>query len=141
MSFRNWNPFLSIFSMAAILGSASAIQAADRMRSGQWEVTVIDGSQTRTNTHCDKPEEVRLANGSPEGIRASLEKSAASLHCTLQDFKMKGSNVSYTYACPGRVTKTRTSYHGDTFETVVTTSIGGKDHTRQIKGRRLGECP
>jgi Protein of unknown function (DUF3617) len=127
--------------VSLILIGAASLQAADRMKSGQWEVSVTDNGRTATNTHCDKPEQVKMANGSPEEIRASLEKSAAALHCTLQDFKMESDTISYTYACPGRSTASKTSYHGDSYETEVISKVGAEDHTRQIKGRRLGECP
>jgi len=81
--------------VALMLIAVSSLLAADRMKSGQWEVAVTDNGRTASNTHCDTPEQVKVANGSPPEIRASLEKSATSLHCTLQDFKMKGDAISY----------------------------------------------
>jgi hypothetical protein len=74
-----------LFALALI--AVPSIQAADRMRSGQWEVSVVDSGHTATHTHCDTPEEVRTVNGGAEQIRGSLEKGAASLHCTLEDFQ------------------------------------------------------
>jgi len=112
------------------------------MKSGQWEVSSTDDSgHTATNTHCDTPEQVKITNGSPEEIRASLEKSATSLHCTIQNFKLDNNTVSYTYARPNRSTDSKTAYHsGDSYETTVTTKIDGKERTSQIKARRLGDC-
>lgn len=130
---------IALSSLALVAGSW--LQAGDRMKSGQWEVTSTDGGQTRTNTHCDTPEQVKAANGNSEEIRTSLEKSARSLHCSLQDFKMESDTISYTYNCPGRSTASKTSYHGNSYESMVTSKTGGEEHTRQVKGRRLGECP
>ncbi|HMH05519.1 MAG TPA: hypothetical protein VK579_02445 [Terriglobales bacterium] len=54
---------------------------------------------------------------------------------------MQSDAISYTYVRPGRSTLSETSYHGDTYEIVVTWKLGGQEHRRQIRGRRLGECP
>ena len=139
MNILNVVALLSLVTL--ILATKPTLQASERMKSGQWEVSVTDNGRTATSTHCDTPEQVKTANGRSEEVRASLEKSASSLHCTLQDFKMESATISYTYACPGRSTATKTSYHGDSYETSVTSKVGAEEHTRQIKGRRLGECP
>jgi hypothetical protein len=68
------------------------------MQSGRWEATVSAGDQTSTNTHCITPEQVKTANGSREEIRASLQKSAARLHCTLDDFKIEEKTFP-TFTC------------------------------------------
>ncbi len=137
---KNFHAVALLSFVPLVLIAVSSLLAADRMKSGQWEVAVTDNGHTASNTHCDTPEQVKVANGSPEEIRASLEKSATSLHCTLQGFKLENDAISYTYECPGRSTESKTSYHGDSFETVVLSKVGGQEHTRQIKGRRLGEC-
>ncbi len=124
-----------------ILVAAPCLRAAERMKSGQWEVSITENAQTHTNTHCDTPDQVKGTNGSPEEIRASLEKSATGIHCTIKDFKMENDTISYTYVCPGRSTASTTTYRGDTYESVVTSKSAGEEHTRQLKGRRLGACP
>jgi hypothetical protein len=124
-----------------ILIAAPFLRAAERMKSGQWEVSIAENGQAHTNTHCDTEDQVKGTNGSPEEIRASLDKSATHIHCTIKDFKMENDTISYTYVCPGRSTTSTTTYHGDTYESVVTSKVGGEEHTRQLKGRRLGACP
>lgn len=128
---------LAVFALSAV----SSLQAADRMRSGQWEATVTAGGQTSTNTHCISPEQVKTANGSREEIRASLEKSAASLHCTLDDFKIEEKTVSYVYSCPGKSTQSKTFYNGDSYVTILTLKTGSQVKTSEFRGRRLGACP
>lgn len=124
-----------------ILIAAPSLRATERMKSGQWEVSITENGQAHTNTHCDTPDQVKGTNGSPEEVRASLEKSATGIHCTIKDFKMENDTISYTYVCPGRSTASTTTYHGDTYESVVTSKSAGEEHTRQLKGRRLGACP
>ena len=124
-----------------ILIAAPFLRATERMKSGQWEVSITENGQAHTNTHCDTEDQVKGTNGSPEEVRTSLEKSATGIHCTIKDFKMENDTISYTYVCPGRSTASTTTYHGDTYESVVTSKIAGEEHTRQLKGRRLGACP
>jgi hypothetical protein len=121
---------------------AQSVLAADRMKSGQWEVTISANGRSATNTHCDPPGAVKMTNGSSEEIRSALEKSAVTLQCKLQDFKMDDTNISYSYACADKTMETKTSYHdGNTFETTRTTKVGGQEQTSVTKGRRVGECP
>lgn len=139
MNARNAVAPLPLALALALMGGHA--DAAERMKSGQWEVSVTESGQTHVSTQCDSPEKVAGTNGTAAEVRASLEKSAASLHCTIQGFKLEGDTISYTYACPGRSTTSTTSYHGDTYESEVTSKSGGREDTRQIKGRRLGACP
>jgi hypothetical protein len=136
---RNLLALLSMLIFAIL--STSSLQATDRMKSGQWEVTVSGGGRSAKNTHCVSQEQAKIANGSPEEIRASLEKSAVTMHCTLQDFKLEKNNVSFLYACPAGSTESKTEYSGDTYDTTVITKDGTEEHTAQFKGRRLGDCP
>jgi hypothetical protein len=138
---KTGNLFAVLSTLAFAIVSTSSLQATDRMKSGQWEATVTGGGRSATNTHCVTQEQAKIANGSPEEIRASLEKSAATMHCKLQDFKLEKNSVSFLYACPTGSTKSITEYSGDTYDTTVITKNGAEEHTAQFKGRRLGDCP
>jgi len=132
---------LVLASWPLIAAFSPSLSAAERMRGGMWEVTTTEGGKSQVNTHCVTPDQARGSNGTEQEVRAGLETGAASLHCTLQDFALKGDTISYTYACPSRSTTSSTTYHGDTYESVVTSKASTGSHTRQIKGRRLSDCP
>jgi hypothetical protein len=131
---------LSVGSLAPI--AVPSLQAAERMRAGQWEITSTSDGQSRTNTHCDSAARVKDANGSAEEVQASLEKGAAKLHCTVEDLKVGTDSISYRYVCPQTTTTSVTTYHGDTFDSQVTSKgAAGGEHASHTTGRRLGECP
>ena len=133
--------FFALVAVVAAINSPE-LRAADRFQSGQWETTVTEkGGAARSNAHCLTAAQLKSANGSEAEVRASLEKGATGLHCALERFKMQGDTISYTYACAGRSTDYTTDYHGDHYESVVTTSGTGGTHVSEIKGRRPGECP
>jgi Protein of unknown function (DUF3617) len=132
----------TLFLALAALACTPALRAADRFQSGQWETTVSEkGAAGRTSAHCLTAAQVKSANGSADEVRASLEKGATDLHCSVKGFKMEGDTVAYTYACAGRSTEHTTTYHGDRYESVVTSTGPGGSHVSEVKGRRLGECP
>lgn len=120
--------------------AATSTLAAERMKPGQWELTVTEGSRTHTNTDCITPEKVKAVNGSPEEVRAEIEAHAAAMNCTVQDFKMEGDTVSYTTACSSFSMENTISYHGDAMETEMKMK-GPGGASRKVKARRLGACP
>ena len=121
-----------------ILMFAPSAQAAERMKSGQWENTFTAAGQSRTSAKCVTPQEVEAINGTPAEVRAEVEQKSAAGSCSVENFKMEGDVVSYTTNCGGTSTTETTSYHGDTFEMVMSTK--GEPATAQAKGRRLGVC-
>ena len=132
---------LVLLSVPLVANLSRPVFAADRMKAGMWEVTTTEAGKSQVNTHCVPPDQAKGSNGTEQEVRAALDTSAAGLHCTIQDFALKGDTISYTYACPNRSTTSSTTYHGDTYESAVTSKASTGSHTRQIKGRRLGDCP
>jgi hypothetical protein len=130
---------LSSLGTLLAIGLPSA-HAQERMKSGKWEVTITSEGKSSTNAHCLPLDQVAMANGSSEQIRTTMEKGAAAIHCKLQDFKVDGDTISYTYACPASTTKSKTTYHGNSYESEIVSTRDGKEHTRQVKGHRLGDC-
>jgi hypothetical protein len=119
---------------------APSIWATERMKAGQWELTVTEGSKTHTSNECVTPEKVKAVNGGPDEVRAEIAGRAAAMGCTVQNFKMQGDTVSYTTACTTFAMDNTISYHGDAMET-VTTMKGSGGPSRKVKARRLGACP
>jgi Protein of unknown function (DUF3617) len=129
-----------LFILGAALTVAYPLEAQERMKNGQWELTITSEGKSSTNAHCIPPDQVSMGNGSSEKVRATMEKGAAAIHCTLQDLKVDDNTISYTYSCPTTKTKSKTTYHGDSYESEIVSIRDGKEHTRQVKGRRLGDC-
>jgi hypothetical protein len=132
---------IAALSLAAlILIVAPSLKAAERMKSGQWELTFTAAGQSHTSTKCATPEEVKAINGTPAEVRAEVEEKTKAGNCSVENFKMEGDVVSYTTNCAGTSTTETTSYHGDTFEMVMSTKEAPDGATAHAKGRRLGVC-
>ena len=127
--------------MALTLVSAPSAWAAERMKSGQWEMTSEYVGKPRVSTQCVTPNDVKAVNGTPAELRAYIEKTTNAATCKVQNFKMEGDTVSYTSTCSEASSDSTTTYHGDSFEMVITSRAGGKEQIRHMKARRLGACP
>jgi hypothetical protein len=136
----NRSTLLSLAALLLLVAAPSA-WAAERMKSGQWEMTTVDGSRSRTVTHCVTPEESKAVNGTAAELRAYIEQGTKAANCTVQNFKMQGDTVSYTSACKGTSTDSTTTYHGDSYEMAMASKSAARSTTRQVKARRLGACP
>ena len=129
--------------MCLTLGAATALHAQERMRSGNWENTVItaDG-QTMTKNACLSAHDAAMSNGSPAVIRAEIEKAIAkSGRCKLTDFKMDGNSTTETMVCGADTIRNETTFHGgDSIETTTTQTRSGVVTVAHFKGRRTGDC-
>lgn len=119
---------------------APSVLASERMKAGQWELTITEGGHSHTTAECETEEKVKAANGTPNEVRAAVEQRAAAMNCTIKNFKMEGDTVSYTTACTTFSMDNKISYHGDSMET-ETTMKGSGGASRKVKARRLGACP
>jgi len=128
--------------MCLTLSIATAVHAQERMRTGMWENTVTAASgQAATRSHCFRPADAAMSNGSPAAVRAETEKAIAKSGCTLKDFKLDSNALTETMVCGTTTILQETKFHGgDSFETTMTNRVGGVTHVSQIKGRRTGEC-
>ena len=121
--------------------AARPISAADRLQSGQWEVTSTSKSGDQTYKHCVTPDEAGSVNGDTRSARAYAEKKAAG-RCTIKDYKVAGDEVSYVMTCGKTTIQSTATYRGDTFEGEMTTKAKGAAKVlSHIKARRLGLCP
>jgi hypothetical protein len=127
--------------LALTLTVASPLLAAERMKSGEWEFTsTVSGRGTRTIKHCVTPAEASSVNGDAKAGRAAAEKTAAK-NCTVQEYKIVGDTVSYALSCAATTIASTATYHGTSFEGVVTSKRDGKEDTTHVKARFLGACP
>ncbi|HEV7669081.1 MAG TPA: DUF3617 family protein [Thermoanaerobaculia bacterium] len=118
-----------------------ALHAADRMAVGQWDFDLTTDGTTHTSKHCVTPEEAAGVNGSVTSAREHSAKSAAHGHCALTSFEIQGDKVSYALACGTRTIESQATYHGETFEGILTTSNAGKVTKTSVKAHRVGACP
>ncbi|MEO8925503.1 MAG: DUF3617 family protein [Caldimonas sp.] len=126
---------------AASVLCAPSVQAADRMKSGLWEMTSTNGGAAHTGSTCAAPDTVKLINGTPSELRAFVESTNAQAKCRVQNYKLDGDVESYTAVCGGSSTDITTTYHGDSYKMVMTTKGDAGVSTSQIQARRLGPCP
>jgi len=138
---KNLNGFILLSLAALLLLATPAAWGAERMQSGQWEMTSLVRGHSQTSTHCVTPQEAKAVNGTPADLRAFIEETTQAAHCKVENLKMAGDTVSYTTACAKTSIDSTTTYHGDHFEMVMNTQGGGDSAKRQVKARRLGACP
>jgi hypothetical protein len=131
----------ALFLLALTLLSAPPLLAAERMKSGQWEFTSThQGRPAQTFKHCMTPADAASVNGDAKAGRAAAEKSAGN-KCALKEYKIAGDTVTYTLACDTKTISSTVTYHGDSFEGVLTTKSAGKEDVTRVKARYLGACP
>jgi hypothetical protein len=126
-----------------MLSAATTLHAQQRMRTGMWENTVTaSGGRTATRSHCFKPADAAMSNGSPAVVRAETEKALSKAGaCTLKDFKLDDNSMTQTVVCGKSTIHQETKFHGgDSFETTMTHTEDGVTNVSQIKGRRTGDC-
>jgi hypothetical protein len=129
------------FIVLALIAAASS-GAETRLRAGNYETTSMFGESTTAvkGTHCFTAAEAGPINGDAATLRASAEKAAADKHFTVKDYKLQGDTQSYTLVGAGTSTTTTTTYHGDSYEFVMS-SANDPGSTVHMKGRRIGDCP
>ena len=123
------------------LSTATTLRAQERMQTGTWENTVTAYGQTATRSHCFKPADAAMSNGSPAMVRAETEKALSKNGCTLKDFKLDANTLTQTMVCGKSTILQETKFHGgDSVETTMTYMEDGVTKVTQLKGRRTGAC-
>ncbi len=125
-----------------VLFGLTLLPAEERMRAGLWEVTTSNDTKQPGITHneCYTPALVKLANSPADVVRETTEKHAVAMGCTLKEFKAGRNAMSMLKVCGAKSTAISSTYGGDAFETVVTTTGAGAKTVIQIKGKRIGDC-
>jgi len=124
----------------ALTMSAAALFAADRVRTGQWEVTSTSNGKARTFKNCVGAEEAGAVNGDAKASRAYTEKLTG--QCKFTDYKVEGNTVSSLMTCGGSTIRTTTTFHGDSYQSDSTTKTGsGSEVASHISAKRIGACP
>ena len=127
--------------LTVILGTSGWLHAADRMMSGQWELTMTTKGEAQVLKFCADTSTLRVANGDARTGREALSKLHAETGCKVTDFKVEGNTVSYGLACPDRTVRITETYHGDHYEGVLKTKTVSEEITTNSKAHRLGVCP
>jgi hypothetical protein len=110
---------------------ALSVEAADRMRAGQWVGTWTGAGRTQATSTCMARSDVDAMNGDVKSIQTYLEKTIPPTICKLSDIKVKGNDVIYTSICAGgKANVITTTYHGDSFES--TDSTGAKSEAKWV---------
>lgn len=125
------------------LSAVACLHAQDRMRTGPWEVTTTNEGKPASAPHssCFTPAMVELANMPATAMREATEKAATQNgSCTVKDFKLDGNKISMTLSCGARSSAYSSTYSGESFETVITSTEAGARTVVQMKGRRIGDC-
>ena len=122
-------PLMLVFACLAL-----PVQAADRMRAGQWVGTTVVGGRTYPNSSCISQSDADAMNGDARAVEAYLRKIIPPEACTITAVKVDGTQVIYTGSCGGGAPKVvTTSYHGS--------SSAGTDTTgAKTEAKLVGPC-
>lgn len=130
-----------LVTVIALATAAATLSAAERMRTGQWEVTSTSNGSTRTLKNCLGAAEAGAANGDAKTGRAYMEKMVPA-QCKFTDYKVEGNLVSSVMTCGTTTVRSTTTYHGDRYESDSTTKIGSAaEVVSHVSAKRIGECP
>ena len=131
-----------LIAAGALALASSLLLAAERVRPGQWEFTIVHpGGEPNVFKHCITAEEATSVNGDTKTARAYAEKKAAG-RCTITSYDVHGNTVSYALKCGEVAIRSKSVFHGDTSEGDETSKKGSAPEVvSHVKARRLGECP
>ena len=128
--------------IALPLATTVSLHGQVRMRAGLWENTVISSGRTATHNACISPAQEESTAGTVDFMREAIEKSLAKNGaCKLKEFTVMGTTRTELMVCGKTVIKNPTTFHGDSFETMSTSTTGDAVKSTLMKGRRLGDCP
>ena len=135
---------LSLFLLGAAAATATAVQTP--MRPGRWEVVMnmqmpnMPASMPEMkSTQCITPEQ--LAKDPASGLPRGMDQT--SKDCTVSDFKVDGSTVSWKMACTGQMKMSGTgemTFKDDTYAGVMRMTMPQGEMTMKLAGKRLGDC-
>ena len=85
----------------------------------------------------------KIANGDAKSGREWKQKTLDKFgkgRCAIKAYDVIGNTVSATIVCGKSVVTTRTTYHGETSESEVTTTDSGKTMSVHVTAKRVGAC-
>ena len=123
-----------VLSVTILALGVTPAPAADRVHSGQWEITIGDGAQGAPMRSCVTTAQASVANADDKTFQEYLVKAAEEVGCTVKDVKVSGNQVTIDSVCAGEQNMNTTTYHGDWYEQVNSNGM-------KIRARRIGACP
>jgi hypothetical protein len=119
-----------------------------RVQPGLWEIAFSVNGTPSTNTYCITPEQANVMNSDPATVQVYVERAVAEENgggCTVKHFSLEGNTISLIKACGSGQSEFTTSlvrtYYGDTAESEVVSSSGGRELHIKSTQRRIGVCP
>lgn len=100
----------------------------------------IDGKAGSIGNTCYTPAMVEMANMPAKQLLEFTTNASVKRGCTVKDFTVERNKISMVKSCPGSVAEISSTYSGDAFETLDTTTKAGATKVIRMKGRRNGDC-
>jgi hypothetical protein len=135
---------------AFVLGAAAAVATAvqNPMRPGQWEIVMNMQMPNMPMampemkvTECITPEQLEKdpTSGLPRVMASKDGKQA----CTVSDYKIDGSTVTWKMACTGQMPMDGTgemTFKGDSYTGLMKMTAPQGEITMKFAGKRMGDC-
>jgi hypothetical protein len=116
---------------SAVACLAVAAEAANRVRAGQWEMTVMVAGREVSRSTCLSQADADAINGDARSIKEYAERVSSPAGCKVTDVTINGNQIIVTSVCAaGKQNVGTTTYHGDSFETVNTN--GAKSQSKWV---------
>lgn len=124
-----------------ILALALPAVAADFMKAGKWEATVVIEAANATGTQVPPIVVVRCITPA-EAADPKPAAPAEGDECAITDYKVDGRTVSWTLSCRSRnlVGRGSITYADETYAGSMELTVGDRVTTHRYSGKRLGEC-
>ncbi len=120
--------------------ATAAAFAAPRVSAGQWEHVMARKADSSKFAACMSDAEAASLNSDSQTARAYFEKKTPSMQKAIRSFDLQGNTLSYVIVVGDRTIESKTTFHGDTSETLKTTKGPDGTDTVTIKSRRVGPC-
>lgn len=130
------------FALALILTAFTSAHADVDLHEGMWEIT---SKVEMSGMPVQIPDTTVSQCINKENIIPKTNKKINE-HCTISEQKIEGNTVTWKMKCSGKMeSQGSITYHGDTFEGLITSKIeipdmGMMTMTVQLAGKRTGEC-
>jgi len=125
--------------VAVLALSLPAFAAKSPMKPGKWQTTVtmempgMPAMQPMTFTNCVTKEQAE----NPQPPKGKDE------NCTVTDYKLDGSTVTWSIKCSGKMEATgegKMTFSGDTYDGTTHMKMNDMEMTQHFTGKYLGDC-
>ena len=127
--------------LSAALALIPALSLAAGIKEGQWEITSV---MDMPNMPMKMPPQTVKHCYTKEDVSDQRKVINRDKNCTVKDYKVSGSKVTWTVVCTGPNSGTmngETVFSDTSYTSTMKMKSQGQNMTMKVKGKRIGNCP